>query len=65
MSSTWSSSASDARILSRLAAGKGVDEVGNAKAYEMLSNFNGLVDLYRLTGETRLLDAVLRAWQAS
>jgi hypothetical protein len=28
----------------------------------MLSNFNGLVDLYRLTADEKLLDAVLRAW---
>ena len=50
------------RILSTLLQGGSVYRTANGKAYEMLSNFNGLVDLYRLTGETRLLDAVLRGW---
>ena len=50
------------RIVSTLLEGGTVYRVANAKAYEMLSNFNGLVDLYRLTAERPLLDAVLRAW---
>ena len=50
------------RIVSTLLEVGGVYRTANGKAYEMLSNFNGLVDLYRLTGETRLLDAVLRGW---
>jgi DUF1680 family protein len=50
------------RIVSTLLRGDGVYRVANGKAYEMLSNFNGLVDLYRLTGDRKLLDAVLRAW---
>jgi DUF1680 family protein len=50
------------RIVSTLLAGGSVYRVANGKAYEMLSNFNGLVDLYRLTAEPRLLDAVLHAW---
>ncbi|MDG3007119.1 glycoside hydrolase family 127 protein [Paludisphaera mucosa] len=49
-------------ILSRLAAGKGVDEVGNAKAYEMLSNLVGLCELARATGDRAYLDPVVHAW---
>jgi DUF1680 family protein len=50
------------RIVSTLLHSGSVYRTANAKAYEMLSNFNGLVDLYRLTAEEKLLDAVLRAW---
>jgi len=49
-------------ISSLLATGK-VTKVGNAKAYEMLSNFVGLSNLYRLTGDEKLLKPVLIAWQ--
>jgi uncharacterized protein len=51
------------RIVSTLLQAGSVYHTANGKAYEMLSNFNGLVDLYRLTGETRLLDAVLHGWE--
>ncbi|HEY8052057.1 MAG TPA: beta-L-arabinofuranosidase domain-containing protein [Steroidobacteraceae bacterium] len=50
------------RIVSTLLESGSVYRVANGKAYEMLSNFNGLVDLYRLTADRPLLDAVLRAW---
>jgi len=50
------------RIVSTLLQGGGVYRTANGKAYEMLSNLNGLVDLYRLTADQKLLDAVLRAW---
>jgi len=50
-------------ILSRLLDGKGVNEVGNGKAYEMLSCLNGALELYRTTGDRRLLDACQKAWQ--
>ncbi len=50
------------RIVAELLHSGSVDRVANGKAYEMLSNFNGLVDLYRLTAERPLLEAVLRAW---
>ena len=43
-------------------AGKGVDRTANGKAYEMLSNLLGLGELYRVTGEPRLREALLRAW---
>lgn len=39
------------------------DSIARGKAYEMLSNLVGLVDLYRLTGEETLLKAVLRDWE--
>jgi uncharacterized protein len=50
------------RIVSTLLDSGSVYGTANGKAYEMLSNFNGLVDLYRLTADRTLLDAVLRAW---
>jgi uncharacterized protein len=49
-------------IVSSLLDHGSVYKTANGKAYEMLSNFNGLIDLYRLTGDTNLLNAVLRAW---
>ncbi len=51
------------QIVSRLLDGKGVDKVGNAKAYEMLSCLNGALELYRTNGDRNLLDASLKAWQ--
>lgn len=52
------------RIVSTLLAGKGVYKVGgHAKAYEMLSCINGLLEFYRTTGERPLLDASLAAWK--
>ena len=50
------------RIVTTLLQGGGVYRVANGKAYEMLSNLNGLLDLYRLTGDASLLSAVLHAW---
>lgn len=50
-------------IVSRLLDLKRVDKVGNAKAYEMLSCLNGALELYRTTGDDRLLSACLNAWQ--
>ena len=50
-------------IVSRLLEQQGVDKVGNAKAYEMLSCLNGALELYRTTGNTNLLSACLNAWQ--
>ena len=34
-----------------------------AKAYEMMSSFDGLCELYRITGERHLLEAVERFWE--
>ena len=50
-------------IISRLLAGQGVDKVGNGKAYEMLSCLNGALEFYRTTGDKKILDACLNAWQ--
>lgn len=50
-------------IISRLLDHRGVNEVGNGKAYEMLSCLNGALELYRTTGDSRLLQAALGAWQ--
>ncbi len=50
------------RIVATLLRSGSVYATANGKAYEMLSNLNGLVDLYRLTADERLLQAVLRAW---
>lgn len=40
-----------------------VTDVGNRKAYEMMSNYVGLVKLYQVTGDARFLKAVEMAWQ--
>lgn len=49
-------------ILNSLESKKSVRAVANAKAYEMTSNFNGLLELYRVTGEKRLLALMQVAW---
>ena len=51
------------KIISTLLSAKRVDKVGNAKAYEMLSCLNGLLEFYRTTGEKQMLEAALNAWQ--
>jgi uncharacterized protein len=50
------------QIGSRLLAGKGVNLVGNGKAYEMLSCINGMLEWYRTVGDENYLKAVLNAW---
>ena len=50
-------------LISRLGDHRGVNEVGNGKAYEMLSCLNGALELYRTTGDSRLLQIALNAWQ--
>ena len=52
-----------AHIVSTLLTAKRVDKVGNGKAYEMLSCLNGILELYRTTGDPRLLEACRNAWQ--
>jgi DUF1680 family protein len=39
-----------------------VDKVANGKAYEMMSNLTGIVKMYQLTGDEKLLKAVENAW---
>jgi len=40
-----------------------VEAVGNAKAYEMLSNIVGLCELARVTGDATLIKASIAAWE--
>lgn len=40
-----------------------VAAVSTGHAYLLLANFNGILDLYRLTGQEELLAVVLRAWE--
>ena len=49
-------------ILASLEKYGSVRRVANGKAYEMTSNFNGLLELYRVTGDKRLLDNMHTAW---
>ncbi len=51
------------KIVSRLLEHQGVNKVGDAKAYEMLSCLVGIAEWYRTTGESKYLDALLSAWQ--
>ncbi len=51
------------KIISTLLTTGSVRQVGNAKAYEMMSNFVGLLELYRATGEEAFLRPVLIAWK--
>ncbi len=50
------------KIVSTLLTTGRVNEVGNAKAYEMISCLNGLLELYRTVGDPRLLAACQNAW---
>ncbi len=49
-------------ILTTLESTRSVRRVANAKAYEMLSNLCGLLELYRATGVKRYLNDALIAW---
>ena len=49
-------------IISSLLKTRSVQQVADAKGYEMLSNFVGLLDLYRLTGEKQFFEPVEIAW---
>ncbi len=50
-------------IISTLLKTGRVAEVGDAKAYEMLSCLNGALEVYRITGDNDILRACLNAWQ--
>ena len=60
--SSWEQKNGSKIISTLLETGK-VNKVANGKAYEMLSNFTGLIKLYKLTGNKKLLTPVLIAWQ--
>ncbi|MCC6822683.1 MAG: glycoside hydrolase family 127 protein [Verrucomicrobia subdivision 3 bacterium] len=51
------------KIISTLLTTKRVDKIGNGKAYEMISCFNGILEYYRTTGDPDALQACLNAWQ--
>jgi len=50
------------KIISTLTSIGKVDKTANGKAYEMLSNLTGIVKLYQLTGNEKLVNAVKNAW---
>lgn len=50
------------KILTSLLQKGNVYKTANGKAYEMLSNLVGLIDLYRMTGEANYLKACTNAW---
>lgn len=49
-------------VVSALMRTHSVAKTANGKAYEMLSDLNGLCELYRATGEKQYLEPVLLAW---
>ncbi|MFT3846551.1 MAG: glycoside hydrolase family 127 protein [Lacibacter sp.] len=51
------------KVMSSILATGKVNKVGNGKAYEMLSNYVGLIKLYQITGDKKMLKAVEMAWQ--
>lgn len=51
------------KIVSNLEQYGTVTKVGNAKAYEMLSCFVGIMKYYKLTGEEKYLKLMQTAWQ--
>ena len=50
------------KILKGLLEHGSVFKTANGKAYEMLSNLVGLIDLYRITGEEQYFKACTNAW---
>jgi len=52
------------KIMSNIENMHSVQAVGNKKAYEMLSNYVGLVEYWRATGYTRGLEAAKLAWDS-
>lgn len=50
------------KIISTLNTIGKVDKTADAKAYEMMSNLTGILKLYQLTGDKKLLKAVEIAW---
>lgn len=50
------------KIISTLNSIGKVNKTANAKAYEMLENFTGIVKLYQVTGNPKLLSAMEKGW---
>jgi DUF1680 family protein len=51
------------KLLESLRTTGSVFKTANAKAYEMMSDLIGVVELYKVTGEERLIQPVLAAWR--
>lgn len=51
------------KIVTTLTTVGKVDKTANGKAYEMMSNLTGIIKLYQLTGESKLLKAAENAWK--
>ncbi len=51
------------KVISAILKTGRVTDVGNRKAYEMLSNYVGLIKLYQITGDAKFLQAVELAWK--
>ncbi|MBL0272967.1 MAG: glycoside hydrolase family 127 protein [Chitinophagaceae bacterium] len=51
------------KVISTILATGKVKKVGNGKAYEMLSNYVGLIKLYQITGDKKFFKATEMAWQ--
>ncbi len=60
--SSWSQKGGPRIVETLLATGK-VNQTANRKAYEMMSNLVGLLELYREVGSQRWLDACRKAWE--
>jgi len=52
------------KLLTNIEKNKTVQSVGNKKAYEMMSNYVGLIEQWRATGEKRYLNDAVLAWES-
>lgn len=59
---SWEEEGGPDIVRTLLSSGR-VEKVGNAKAYEMLSNIVGLCELARVTGDASLSRASINAWE--
>jgi len=50
------------KIISTLSTVGKINKMPCAKAYELLSNFTGIVKLYKITGNSKLISAMETAW---
>jgi DUF1680 family protein len=53
----------NSKVISSLAETKKVFGTANGKAYEMLSNLVGLLELYRINGDEKFLVPAVNAWE--
>ncbi len=51
------------KLIVALQENANVSKVADAKAYEMMSNLIGLIELYRITGDARYFRPAVNAWQ--